>query len=247
MTEYKATDLVQSAPRKVLNYGDTGTYKTRSLLTLPPSAFPVYVLDFDRGFWSIVNEFPKQLQNQIRVWIPKRLDSSGSPIAYESAKNKVEELYNDPTWKTIIVDSGTLLFDEIVSFGAAKGMTKSKTRISGVPIPTQNDYGTAHRLTINFLMVLVESERNIIVNCHESVIEDDRGAMKGGPAMAKRLSEIAPRRFDEILHSVVKGGEPQWETRGKGIFQSRTRSNLDETSVQDYSLIFKQPNSPLSS
>ena len=239
MKEFTGREIIAQQPKKILLYGDTGTYKTRSFLSLPKNVFPIYVLDFDQGFWSIMDEYDDWRAENTTVAILDRYASDGKPILYEEAQKAVAKFYKSDH-KTLIVDSATMLYDGIVGYSAVRGLTKSKQKVANVPIPTQNDYGTAHRLTVRFIEVCIESGKNVIIVCHESLIESDLGILKGGPAMAKRLSEIAPRFFDEILHTVVdKNSEPSWQTRPTGIFSSRTRSGLDPISKPDFSLIFK--------
>lgn len=238
--EFDGADTASPGPVKSLLYGEPGMGKTFSLRSLPKSALPALLIDLDRGATSVLGGFDK---GELLGFIPDRFAKSGrkeAPAAYDQVKDKLQEIYNDDTIKTVVIDSFTELYQNIMDHV----MHKNNKALDSAP--TQPDYGMAMRFCIKFVEALSELDRHIVVICHEANHTNDvTGITKVTPALTGQLASKIPGYFDNVLHAKVKGrGEKReyiWETVPNGLYIARTRTQgLDTEIPQDFSLLIKE-------
>lgn len=240
--EFDGSDDVSPAPSRNLVYGEPGMGKTYSLRTLPGFALPAVLIDLDRGASSILGGFE---QGQLRGFIPDRFAKSGRkevPAAYEQVKDKLTEVHKDESINTIVIDSFTELYQNIMDYV----MNKNNKPLDSAP--TQPDYGMAMRFCIKFIEALSEMNRHIVVICHEDNHTNDvTGITKVTPALTGKLATKIPGYFDNVLHAKVKGkGDKReyiWETVPSGLYTARTRTQgIDPEIPQDFNLLMKNFN-----
>ena len=143
--EFDGADTASPGPVKSLLYGEPGMGKTFSLRSLPKSALPALLIDLDRGATSVLGGFDK---GELLGFIPDRFAKSGrkeAPAAYEQVKDKLQEIYNDDTIKTVVIDSFTELYQNIMDHV----MHKNNKALDSAP--TQPDYGMAMRFALSLL------------------------------------------------------------------------------------------------
>tara|TARA_R110000824_G_scaffold8204_7_gene37129 strand:+ start:169 stop:906 length:738 start_codon:yes stop_codon:yes gene_type:complete len=237
--EFDGADAVSPAPVKNLLYGEPGMGKTFSLRSLPKHALPALLIDLDRGGASVLGGFEK---GELQGFIPDRFAKVGSkeaPAAYEQVKDKLQSINKDDEIKTIVVDSFTELYQNIMDYV----MHKNNKPLDSAP--TQPDYGMAMRFCIKFIEALSEMQRHIVVICHEANHTNEvTGITKVTPALTGQLAVKIPGYFDNVLHAKVKGrGEKReyiWETVPNGLYTARTRmQGIEPEIAQDFSLLIK--------
>lgn len=229
------SSAVESDPYKgrvtVLNYGDTGTGKTFSLRTLPPSMLPALMFDIDGNSRSLRNVFTA---NQFYIAQFPRTVTKGRkevPVQFRMMKELVQAAHKGefpsagPRIKTVIVDTLTT-FWRAVALDVLGNSNKDYAE-DGVTLP---QYGAIQRGIEDFLDRLrFDTTFNVILNAHEMIIEDEvGGSLKGVPAVTgKQLPICVPRYFQEIYRSKVAGrGENRayvWSTINEGRFVGRTQ------------------------
>jgi len=239
MEELDAATPAPNLPLKVQIFGETGTGKTFSLRTLPPSALPAALFDIDLGSMALHGQFNEGL---FRIYRPQRTSGSTSgrtePLAYNEIKEKLQNIHQLGDIKTIVIDSMTMLYSSILDHVVYKGKSKNIETA-----PTLQEYGIALRLTLKLVEAIISMNVNVILICHETALENEiSGIVKGVPALTGKLGEIVPRYFDEIYHSRVEksGGTVKyvWDTQPKGLFVARSRKQMSPTIDQDWALLF---------
>ena len=239
--EFGSEDEQQASTIKFLVYGTTGSGKTYSLRTLPEFMRPAIILDCDRGSRALWKE--KGRGTAVTFDLE---DSNGRPTMYEQSIKFLTDMYEEENdqYKTIIVDSYTLMHQAIMAHVMYKGVKDSKSkRSSADDPPTLPEYGIITHLALKFVQALISLDRHVIMICHETSLQTDEvtGQARGGPALTPKLASLLPRYFDEVLYAKTKGKgddrEYSWATKATGLFEARTRHpELDGEIPQDYGI-----------
>lgn len=223
---------------RALVYGETGSGKTFSLLTLPESMQPVLYLDFDGNSEALKGQFKPGQFFVEPIEDFKIMGKNRKANGYNQAKQTLIDLQAgkfDFEPKTIVIDSVTRLYEMIMDHGLEKG-----ARGEEAP-PQLQDYGIAARLMVLFLRVCIATNCNLIFLAHEKAYANEvTGIEKGVPALTGQLGDIVPRYFQEILHAKAQGSGDKrkwsWDTVPMGKFVGRTTRGLASNVEQDWGL-----------
>jgi hypothetical protein len=240
MIQDTADTTAQSAPLRALVYGETGSGKTFSLQTLPATMLPALIFDFDQNSEALRGRFqPGELF--LAGFDDYTVDARGAtkPSAYSAARTMLTDLLANKlpfTPKTIIIDSVTRLYSNIMDYGMDKSSRKEEDA------PQLQDYGAAAALMLRFTRVCLQTQCNVIFLAHEKAYANEvTGIEKGVPALTGQLGDTIPRFFQEILHAKASGGGANrkylWETQPTGKFVARTcRPHFDAAIPQDWKI-----------
>lgn len=211
-------DLIAQAKSKqvkVLVFSQFKKGKTFGALTFPRPN----VIDFDGGINTVLNpEFVKQhgIITALQYFQPRRnLDSRGVPKDYNAVDEacKYFDLWMTPAkvnlFDTWVLDSATTLIDASTdkaiillgdkNFKGAESQTYDMAKKFGLVVPKIQDYGAERSMTEQFVKMLVESGKHVVVLCHEAVEMNDNGAVTGiGPLLTGKSKQDIPIMFDEV-------------------------------------------------
>ncbi len=231
ISEWKPTD-----PMQILVFGEYKAGKSWGAFTFPR---PV-VMDFDRGIATARNpDFIKKhgytdgAMKEIfyETFQEKNVNLKGIATKHNAfddackyfdewmkAKGKWDgrEVGRDQ-FDTWIIDSGTTLseFAQTKAIIVMQSMSLSKTQEKGVQhgliVPKIQDYGSERSLVEQFIRMVKDSGKNVVLICHEKKLTDDSGTTKSiVPLLTGKSAVTVPLMFDEVynLRGKVKG--PDW-------------------------------------
>lgn len=212
-------DLIIDDKIKVLVFGEFKSGKTWGALTFPRPN----VIDFDHGIRTLLNpEFVKKYGvKQIQYFQPTRnLDGQGVPKDYNAfdAACKYFDDWMTPTkhdqFDTWVIDSATTLIDAGTdkaimllgssSFKGGGSNTYSEAKQTGLVIPKLQDYGAERSMTEQFVRMLLDSDKHVVLICHERTKTDASGATDAvGPLLTGKSQQDIPIMFDEVYRLVT--------------------------------------------
>jgi hypothetical protein len=207
------SDLLVEDRIKVLVFSKFKQGKTFGALTFPRPN----VIDFDHGVITVLNpEFVKKYGlKQIQYYQPQRnLTSQGVPKDYNALDEacKYFDLWMTPgkrdQFDTWVLDSATTLIDAsqdkaiILLGGKFKGAASStydEAKQYGLVSPKLQDFGAERSMTEQFVRMLVESGKHVVVLCHEREQTNDQGATTAVlPLLTGKSQEDIPIMFHEV-------------------------------------------------
>jgi hypothetical protein len=123
---------------------------------------------------------------------------------YTGIKTRVgRDLFD--TW---VVDSATSLSQfamnkGIILLGGPQLSIASKTHAqavnTGIIYPRQQDYGVERNMVTQFIRMVLNTDKNVLVLCHEKELTDDNGNLKATvPLLTGKGVEEIPIMFDEV-------------------------------------------------
>lgn len=213
-------DLIIADDIKALVFGEYKSGKTWGALTFPRPN----VIDFDHGIKTLLNpEFVKQYGvKQVQYFQPIRnLDSKGVPKDY-NAFDAACKYFDDwmvagkrEQFDTWVIDSVTTLIDAGTdkaimllgsnTFKGAGSQTYKEAQQTGLVVPKLQDYGAERSMTEQFVRMLLDSGKHVVVICHERVKTDSQGTVEGiGPLLTGKSQQDIPIMFDEVYRLVTK-------------------------------------------
>lgn len=193
------------------------TGKTWCALTFPRPN----VMDFDRGIATARNpEFVKQyglLDIQYEQFRDK-FDRRGVPTAHDAFDSacvyfdKWMALGKRDQFDTWVIDSGSTLgmaalYKSIILLGNAEATkefgqrsgTWTAAKKHGLIIPKIQDYGAERSQMEQFVAMVMDSDKNFVLVCHEKELTDDEGNLVGiVPLLTGKSVETVPIMFDEV-------------------------------------------------
>ena len=213
-------DLIVSTQIQVLVYGRFKLGKTWGALTFPRPN----VIDFDHGIRTVINpEFVKRYGlRSIEYFQPVRnLDGKGVPKDYNAidAACKYFDDWMTPArrdkFDTWVLDSATTLIDASTDkailllggkdFKGAGSTTLEEARRYGLISPKIQDYGAERSMTEQIIRMLVDSDKHVVVICHEREQTNDGGNVTGiVPLLTGKSVEDVPIMFDEVYRLMAR-------------------------------------------
>jgi len=203
-----------------LVYGDSGSGKTRSIITAPG---PILVDSFDPGGTDTI----RKAINDGKVVADTRWEKENPAAPDVFLKWQAEYKRRRQTkffdhFKTYVIDSattwsGTIMNQELKRQGR-----------SGGP-PQQNDYLPVMQVMENLIKDMTSNlPCNLILICHEDSDKDElTGRIKIGPLFIGKLKMRIPLLFSEFYATQTKetskGVEYTFLTRNSGLYKARTR------------------------
>lgn len=126
---------------------------------------------------------------------------------WKGSNGQVMDVHPD-MFDTWVIDSGTTLSQfalnkAIVLLGGPGLGIASKTHAqainTGLIYPKQQDYGAERSMVKDFIKMVKDSDKNVLVLCHEREITDDNGNLKAVvPLLTGKGVEEIPIMFDEV-------------------------------------------------
>jgi len=258
-------DWEPSDPVQVLVYGQAKVGKSWGALTFPR---PV-VFDFDRGVATARNpDFIKKYgkrwifyetfkENNMKRGIPLTANAFDDACRYfdEWMKPKGTWVSNGKKYDvgrdefdTFIIDSGTTL-SEVAQYKAVVvlgGMKLSKAHeqsmSSGLLIPRIQDYGSERSLVEQFVDMIKDSGKNVVMLCHEKEMTNDNGVVTSiVPLLTGKSSEVIPLKFDEVYNLRIKKKGLEvvryLQTEPDGLRKVGSRYGMPNESVWDWDTV----------
>lgn len=208
--DYEPGELI-----KALAFGRFKVGKTFGAATFPRPNF----MDFDKGIATLQNpEFVKKhgfrKDIEFEQFFEKSVDKNGVVRAHNAFDDACRYFdkwmgtgYRDK-FDTWVVDSATSLSQ----FAMNKGMVllggtglsiASKTHAqavnTGVVYPKMQDYGVERDMVTRFIRMLLNTDKHVLVLCHEKELTDDQGNLKATvPLLTGKGVEEIPIMFDEV-------------------------------------------------
>lgn len=262
-------DLSSSAAFTCLVYGRFGTGKTAGAATFPR---PI-ILDFDRGTKTLKNValelkygYAKNVVH-FETFREKRVQRNGVPIshnAYDDACRYFEawmkeggEWEGTPTgpslFDTWVIDSGSTLGDYarnkaiILMGGERLSLTHDKAKASGLVLPKVQDFGAERALVEQFIGVVLDSGKNVVLTAHEKTEWSGEGTSERitgiVPMFTGQSVEKIPLKFDEVYNLRTKKEGPNvvryLQTVPDGIRACRSRLGVPDGTLWEYGSIMK--------
>lgn len=210
-----AKEIQPEIPTRILSLGDYGTGKSVFASTFPT---PGYVFDLDNG---------------IQIYRGKDFDydtygiSPQSWIAFEKDVNRVVKETNEGKYKTIIIDSTTVL--AAIAMERALQIDPKRSSTNG---PLWNvHYSMVKNLVEGQLRKILNlsSKAYVVVIGHlHIVLDNETGAIVGiEPLLPGSLSENFPGNFSEVYCHFSRKREGKTEyyirTAPRGFYRARSR------------------------
>jgi hypothetical protein len=234
-------DLQPDKCFRVLAYAPSGKGKTFGALTFPR---PV-VLDFDKGIRTARN--PAFVAKYGVLDIPyeqfEEKDFTKSGVvkvhkAFDEAFLFYEKMMKTPelhdSFDTWVIDSATTLSEKalnkaLIFMGQEKlSQTQATAVAQGVVIPKRQDYGAERSLVEQFISMVLSSDKNVVVLCHEKEIYEGDVVIGRVPLLTGKGVEAVCLLFDEVYHIEVKkqGADTKYvlmsELPGRNYAKSRS-------------------------
>lgn len=221
-------DSVIGEKEKFLIYGDGGTGKTFSALTLPP---PIYVVVFGgenelktMRSPDYRNKYP-EMEGQIYFdCVQEQLGEMGhfvSATAYDQACLLIDEALRQseagdlPEFQSIVIDSATGLrryaMNKAMEVNYTRTSTKGKTaldrlRDQNIIIPGDNDYMSEMSLTSQFMDWVFDLPYHVCVTTHVWLDKEfnrktrETTIRSRKPLFTGNLREYVPTKFDNVWY-----------------------------------------------
>ncbi len=190
MLSLKDSKIDKDIKLRILQYGDAGTGKTSLLADFPS---PIFVFDFD---------------HKLKVLYGKDVDYESfdcgdkekAASEYERFFSLFRKIKNDPKYKTIAFDSGSLL-DNIVERFGIKQLGKF------MDVPTLEAYGRIGDIYAWLFPEINSIDKNVVFNAHQQYkVEKESGEHKILPYITGKTSNILTSMFEETYYRIVTVG-----------------------------------------
>lgn len=214
--DWKPGEKVQA-----LIFGRSGSGKTWGSLTFPRPN----VLDFDKGIATVRNpEFVRQYglisveydqfteANTTKGGIAKTHNAFDDACKYFDKWMAPDMVDRFDTW---VLDSGTTMSEiamnkAVILLGSPQFGRMSKTHdqalSTGLLFPKIQDYGSERSLVEQFIRMLLDSGKHVVVVAHEKEIISDTGVTTSVvPLFTGKSSEVVSLMFDNVWHLRIQG------------------------------------------
>lgn len=202
---------------KALIFGRYKTGKTRGALTFPR----INMMDFDKGANTRFNPafikkygFRKYIIKEFKETDIRKGGIANTANALDDASR-----YFD-TWMAAgkrdefdswIIDSATTLSDNamnkaVIFLGGKKlSHTHEDAKKEGILFPKIQDWGAERSLVEQFIRMVLDVDKHVIVICHEKELTDDGGNLVARvPLLTGKSVDTVPLMFDEVYRTVSK-------------------------------------------
>lgn len=233
---------------KILVFAPSKTGKTFGAGTFPRPNF----MDFDKGIATLRNpEFVKKygLRSVEYEQFTERNVNSRGVVTQHNALDDASRYFDKCMRKdfvdkfdTWVIDSGTTMSEAamnkaIVLLGSKVMAMASKTHEqainTGLVYPKQQDYGSERSMVEQFIDMVKETNKHVVILCHEKVLTNDEGTVTGiVPLLTGKGVEAVCLKFDEIYYlSARKKGTEMLRTlttHTNGIIKAGTRYGIPD-------------------
>ena len=126
---------------------------------------------------------------------------------------------NRDMFDTWVVDSGSSLSQLAANkaivllgtdaFAGAKSNTHQQALNFGLVAEKKQDYGAERSMIEQFIGMVKDSGKHVVFLCHEKVLTDDAGNVRGiVPLLTGKSVQVVPSMFHEVYHLIVKKSGP---------------------------------------
>lgn len=223
-TDAKPTE----GPFQLLIVGPFKSGKTWGAATFPRPNF----IDLDRGITVVNNpewikkfgrrsiEYQQFKENSVNArGVATAHNAFDDACRYFDKWMKPTEIDCFDTW---VVDSGTTLSEAAAikarvllggtSFGKPLSQTQAQAVATGLVIPKMQDFGAERSMVEQFVDMIKDSGKHVVLCCHEKILTDDEGTTAAYvPLLTGQSAERIPLKFDEVYHLIVKKDGPAWK------------------------------------
>lgn len=241
--DWKPTELVQ-----VLVFGSFKAGKTAGAATFPRPN----ILDFDQGVSTLASDWWKKkfgekeiIYESFKETKKNHLGVVTEPHAFDDACKYFDKCMKPDlrdTFDTWIIDSGSMLTEyannkAIYLLGGVMPGVKSNTmemaKKFGLVAPKQQDFGAERSMAEQFIQMCLDSNKHLVLVCHEQVISNDEGIVQSiGPMFTGKSRQLIPLKFSEVYRiKVQKQGlemKRSLMTQSDGISQVGTRLGVPD-------------------
>jgi len=213
---------------KALLYGDSGTRKTRSVLTIPPE-MKVLLLDIDDGTLSLGSSLPPN------ITVVKFYDTPPSPKdekvntgpflhAFHKLRSQLLGELVSPKHDVVFVDSLTALSNAVLRQIAFDHK-------DDYYVPQIQDWGSYVSDFRNICNMLSNPRVHVLFIAHEDEVMKTTGVGKEEvdkirPFIHTKFSKQLGRFFDEEYRSTNRGNKTMWRTQGNQTIEAKSRLGL---------------------
>lgn len=213
-------------PIRVLPFGPSKVGKTFGAGTWPRPVF----MDFDRGIDTVFSpDFLKihgYKEIQHREFYERTFKGPivNAHNAYDDACRYFDEMMKKPdTFDTWVIDSATTLSEDaqnkaVILLGTKEYSFMSKTHEQALKyqllVPKIQDYGAERSLVEQFVDMVMSTNKNVVLICHEYEQTDgDGNVIAVTPLLTGKSRQAIPLRFSEVywLRKVREG--LTWKTK----------------------------------
>lgn len=250
-------DWKPDARRALLVFGGFKTGKTAGACTFPRPN----VIDFDGGLATVAQGWWQQKFGKRAIMYETFKESDKTqlgvvkePHAFDDACKYFDQCMKPAgTWKgaavgrdmfdTWIIDSGTTLSESTSNKGiyllggnrtpGAKSETHGAALKNGLIVLKQQDFGAERSMTEQFVQMLLDTDKHVILICHEKVLYNDSDAIIGiVPLLTGQSAERIPLKFDEVyrmrLQKVGMEMKRTLQTQPDGLVRCGTRMGVPD-------------------
>lgn len=214
-----------SGPIQLLVFGQFKAGKTSGAATFPRPN----IIDFDKGinvvkskWWQEANPGHPVLYE---TFVEKTKDGRGvivTPNAFDDACKYFDhwmQPVNRGKFDTWIIDSGTSLSEvaankAIYLMGGKMPGIKSETHKNalahGLVVPKMQDYGAERSMVEQFVEMVLSSQKNVVLLCHEKEVTKDDGTLEAiVPLLTGQSVQRIPVKFDEVYRLRTRPDGPK--------------------------------------
>lgn len=256
----KLSEYTPEEKIKALVFGRFKVGKTWGAATFPRPNF----MDFDKGIATLqhpdfVRKYGFLKDVEFEQFFEKNVDKNGivrSHNAFDDACRYFDKWMaagNRDAFDTWVIDSGTTLSKyalnkAIVLLGGASMGISSKTHAqainTGLIYPKMQDYGAERDMVEKFVQMVLNTDKNVLLLCHERELTDDAGNVKSiVPLLTGKGVEEIPIKFDEVwnVQRRLKGTETEIVciTQQTSILKVGSRLGIPNQTPFEYGAIRK--------
>lgn len=239
-------------------FGRSGAGKTWGALTFPRPN----VIDFDHGIAVSRNPEFVKAHGLRSIEYEQFTERNTSPAGIAKTHNSFDDacryfdLWMDKDhvdrFDTWVLDSGTTMSNAamnkaVILLGSPEFSKMSKTHEqalkTGLLFPKIQDYGSERSLVEQFIQMLLDSGKHVVVIAHEKEILNDAGTavLSRVPLFTGKSSEVISLMFDNVWHLRVQGRDATQQriltTKFDGITTAKSRYGMPDGTKWDWQSI----------
>jgi hypothetical protein len=229
----KLSDLPKTTKLKLGMYGVAGVGKTRSLLTIPDFARPIWIADFDFGAKSLLNS---EHNDNIFIDTFSKLTEFNDTFDRLFSSFQIKQAEGMITPKTIVIDSWTSK-DELFKLGIVQGVPRTHQQAAWGDLISKN---------LEFLVKLRSLPLHTVVIFHANALIDETVGILGYEPIAYGKNSGVPQKlpssFDEFYFCNARKDKNEtkyeWMTSKTDLWMARSRTKLPNSIPMDFKLVF---------
>ncbi len=212
----------EKMPIKILVYGKSGTGKTYSLSTLPPSYRPAIVFNIENKLAPIAGQPGIYTTDLIT-------DASSLKAAVQELRDYEEQ--NKVHFPTVVIDSFTLLQLRLAeAYESLRSNERNRMAY----------YEKVLQVTMRCVdYLLLEFRDRLVIFTALEDVEGLSGEYSGQISLLGKARALVASRFDTVIYSFIEKGGYYWRLRSD-TQPLKTHSPIEEEVIpQDYALLLK--------